>query len=224
MPTLVTDEPEVAPEAIPSLGIITASGRYFINNPKTTSRQDTYVWTRIEEAGLEELQEQVGPDGSISELAIKIIKAAYEKDLLYDIVGALLTETNADGVPLPLIDVHGRPQRWTVAKAQELGNFVANLDDPDEKDRFNAIINATLILFFTTGVNSYLNSQNSSEEAPTVQSRENQTSTATPRADGSSADEPSALLRRVLDSGLDPSITGSGTKSSGTSPATTPTP
>lgn len=226
-PTLTVDTNDAtnATQEPPDLGLLRLGGRYFISQRKTTQRQDTYVWTRLEEANLEKLQNEVGADGDISELAIGIIKAAYEKDTLYEIVGALLTETNKHGEPLPLKDKHGNPQRWTVEQARDIANLVANLEEKDEKEQLNPMINAILILFFTTGVGSHLTSPSSSETAPVTLSPDSPISSETPRPDGSSADEPSALLARALAVGdTDPTITASGTKPSAPAPSMTPTP
>ena len=65
---------------VPDLGIIKAGGRFFVSLPKTTARQDHYVLSRLNEAGLEDLQGQLNENGDMSEMAIRLIKAAYEKE------------------------------------------------------------------------------------------------------------------------------------------------
>ena len=201
---------------VPDLGLIEASGRYFIVRKATTAKQDHYIMARLEEAGLEKLKDQFGDDGAISKVAIEVMKLAYDNDILFEIVGAMLTETDDRGEPLPLVDSRGRPQKWTKEKADELANFVANLDDPIEKEQFNTIINATLILFFTTGVAPLMTSQSSSEvTAPS--SPETPPLNEILVLDGSSVNDADALLQRVVREGdLDPTISENSPMSSET--------
>jgi hypothetical protein len=209
---MTTPAPMAEDVQLPTIGILQAGGRYFMSLAKTTARQDTYIMSLLNEAGLEQLRDQFTGDGDLTDGAIDLLKAAYEKDLLYEILGGLLTETDAQGTPLPLFDKRGRLQRWTVEKAQEIADLIANLDDPHEKEQFHELMNAVLILFFTTGVSPLLNSQSFSAKTPAPQDLpETPTSSETPRPAGSSTESADELLRKVLATGtVDPSITASG--------------
>jgi hypothetical protein len=201
-------------------GVIEVQGRRFIITGKTTGRQDGYVVSLLEQAGLEQLQNQMDENGDLSELATKVVASAYRNDTLYDIVGAMLTEIDAQGNPLPVRDEKGRPVKWSRVKAKELSDFVAELDEEEDKAKFQSILVGVLVLFFTTGAASLVTSPSSSRAVP----QEQQASIATPRPDGSSAPAGDADLAKLLASGvLDPSFTATGTNPSASSPATTPT-
>lgn len=197
---------------------IRVGGRRFVVTPKTTQRQDLYIMSRLESAGFEKLRGQVGDDGDMSELAIKLLNAAYEQDTLFEVVGAILTEVDPAGEPVVLYDEKGKRQRWTKAKAVEIADLIANLDEEEEKAQTRGVMTSILILFFTTGAASSMDSPSSSSAAAAP------ASSATPRPDSSSPRSASDLLAEHLGAGgVDPTISGSGTASSASSPATTPT-
>lgn len=197
-------------------------GRRFRAREKTTGRQDMYVMGILEGADFERLRDQMGDDGSLSDLAKHIITNAYQQDTLYDLVGAILEEVDERGQPLPLVDGKGRPQKWTKENAEAIGNFIANLDDEEEKGQFSAMISGVLVMFFTTGVAAWTGSRNSSAAPATIRLDSSETPGLDSSSPGTDGHDP--LLAQLLAAGdLDPTISASGTTSSAPSPATTPT-
>jgi hypothetical protein len=213
----VTDTlaPELAKEQEIDPGVMHFGGRHFVVTPETTQRQDFFVMSILEKAGLEKLQGQAGETGDLSELAIKILSAAYANDTVFDLVAAILTETDAQGAPLPIVDEHGKAQPWTKAKTLEISDFIANLRGKEEKNRLNGLMTSVLVLFFSAGAASQA-SFLSSSPAPKTSSR------ATPRRASSSRGTASPSID-VASLPVDPKILETGTTPSAPSAGSTPT-
>lgn len=152
-----------------------SDGRTFKITEATTSRQDMWVMTRLDRAGLEAISQTYNTPEKLDEMAVKLVEEAYEKGLLYEILAGILVE---EGV------------KWTQESAKANAEYFADLSNPGDKAAIQGPVASILLLYFASGLASRMTSLKSlaeemgSEAAP--QDSAPMTSSATPKPVSSS--------------------------------------
>ncbi len=193
-----------------------SDGRVFRSSTATTARQDMWVMSRLDHVGLEAMASGHKSEEELAETGLRLIRAAYDKDELYEIIAGLLVE---DGV------------KWTQDGARANAAYFADLTDADDKMLLAGPIASLLLMYFFSGLASAPTSPNSSSKVRLVVDPEGSeaspaqtdspTSFATPSPDSSSP----GSAAPAGSSSTSPSAAGSsaatGTSSRAKSPGTT---
>jgi hypothetical protein len=125
-------ETAAAPET-PQAHVFTIAGRTFRRSDSTQIDQDAYVMKRMREAGLVKMWDGFNPKtDTLSQLIEAIIFDAFERGVLWEILGGILVE---DGI------------EWTRAIALANANTFRRVTDPIEKEALFANIADVLIDF-----------------------------------------------------------------------------
>ena len=117
--------------------ITMSDGRKFKITEATTSRQDMWVMTRLDQAGLEVIAATYNTPDKLDQLAIKCVEAAYENGTLYEILAGILVE---DG------------KKWTQESARKNAEYFSDLTDQNDKNAINGPIVSILMLYFASGL------------------------------------------------------------------------
>ena len=153
--------------------IVMSDGRKFKITEATTSRQDMWVMTRLDRAGLEVIAATYNTPDKLDVMATKCVEAAYESGTLYEILAGILVE---DG------------KKWTRESALANANYFGELTNPADKAAIQGPIVSILMLYFASGLasteTSLKSSETGSEASPEASSAP--TSNAIPSRDSSS--------------------------------------
>lgn len=149
-PEETRDEADIEAESM----ITMSDGRVFRISEGTTSRQDMWVMSRLDKAGLEKIAATYNTPEHLDEMAQKLVFAAYENGTLYEILAGLLVE---DG------------KKWTIENAKANAEYFANLTNSADKQALQGPIVSILMLYFASGLVSNMTSLKSmeTEESPT---------------------------------------------------------
>lgn len=128
--------------------ITLSDGRVFHITEATTSRQDMWVMTRLDKAGLEVIAQRYSTPDKLDELAVKCVEAAYDNGTLYEILAGMLVE---DGV------------KWTQETARKNAEYFADLTNSEDKIAIQGPIVSILMLYFASGLASSTTSLKSLE-------------------------------------------------------------
>lgn len=171
------------------------AGRTFRLAPSTTMRQDGYIWTLQQEAGIDKLLADVDPAKDLSAFTMKLIAAAYDSGKMFDLLGAITEEV---GPIMP---------KWTIDAAKARAEFFAELTDLADKTVLRGAMSAVILGFFVSGLLSSATSQKYSIAAVDPKTF---ASDSAPSGDASS-------------SSAAPSTSETGASSSASLPSSTPT-
>lgn len=127
-----------------------SDGRVFHIIEGTTSKQDMWVMTRLDRAGLEAIAQTYNTPEQLDTLAVKLVEEAYEKGLLYEVLAGILVEENV---------------KWSREHALENAEYFSNLTNPADKAAIQGPIASILLLYFASGLASKLTSLKSSAES-----------------------------------------------------------
>lgn len=187
-----------------------SDGRVFRISEQTTSRQDMWIMTRLNRAGLEAIAGTVNTHEKLDELAVQLVQAAYTNGTLYEILGGILTE---DGV------------KWSQDSAARNAEYFADLTDPADKAAIQGPMVSLLLMYFTTGLASEATSQSSTPSAAvgSAASPSDQSATPSPASSSPSGSETSVPPDVLAHLHAEGSTLVSGMSSSTSSPSTTPT-
>jgi hypothetical protein len=154
-----------------------SDGRIFKITEATSSRQDMWVMTRLDKAGLETIAAKYNSPDKLDEMAVKCVEAAYENGTLYEILAGILVE---DGV------------KWTQDRARANAEYFSDLTNKEDKAEIQGPIVSILMLYFASGLastgTSLKSSEMGSEASPVV--NDAATSSAIPSPDSSSPTGP----------------------------------
>lgn len=155
-----------------------SDGRTFRISTLTTSRQDMFIMTRLDRAGLDALGAAATDPTKLDALAMELVANAYDADLLFEILAGILSE---DGVA------------WSKDAAMRNAEYFANLTNPADKTLIQGPIVSILLLYFISGLASKETFPKSSEEAGNAEESAVSPS-ETPAPVGSSPSAPSASV------------------------------
>lgn len=155
-----------------------SDGRKFKITEATTSRQDMWVMTRLDRAGLEVIAQTYNTPDKLDVMATKCVEAAYESGTLYEILAGILVE---DG------------KKWTRERALANAEYFGELTNPKDKEAIQGPVVSILMLYFASGLASTATSLKFSETGSEASPEESSepTSNAIPSPDSSSPIAPS---------------------------------
>lgn len=120
---------------------IALAGRTFVPTDArgTTFGQDMYVMTHARAAGLDQVEEIIGPERALEEVAFEIISRAFSSGHLFELLAALLVEEG---------------QAWSEERAQENAVFFAAVTDTEAKRELTEAVVGLVLAFFVKGAAS----------------------------------------------------------------------
>jgi hypothetical protein len=170
-----------------------SDGRKFKITEATSSRQDMWVMTRLDQAGLEVIAATYNTPDKLDVLAQKCVEAAYENGTLYEILAGILVE---DG------------KKWTRENALANAEYFGELTNKNDKAALHGPLASILVLYFASGLASTLTSLNFSEQGSEAspEGSSEPTSSATPLPASSSPNAsnvpvPSDVLKALHEAG-----------------------
>lgn len=124
---------------------IVVSGRSFRAVVETSFKQDLYIMSLVEAAGLNDLASEIdftSPD--LPNTAQRVIARAFSKGQLFALLGAVVEEVG---------------EEWTIEGAKEREVFFGNLRKAEDKKALHSAIVVIILGFFVNGLLSSKTSQ-----------------------------------------------------------------
>lgn len=131
---------------------IQLGGRWFVPIVESTLEHDLHFTALKRRAGLETVLVLAGddPESFARKLSARLFGSG--RDVVLEMAGALIVPEDLAGEP------------WTLERGRETAAFLGQLTDPDDKQRFQAVMLGVVADFFADGL-SYLESTRSSSAA-----------------------------------------------------------
>ena len=129
---------------------LVVEGRTFIQEPPTFE-QEMYILQQVVESGFDQPIENLGLDPktmNITSATKRLIVHAYKSGVLFDLLGALVTENG---------------QEWTPERAKEIGRLFKQTRDEEAKRQLHPALVAAISAFFVSASSSETTSPISSD-------------------------------------------------------------
>lgn len=173
---------------------ITVGGRTFRPSTSTTFKQDIYVMSLVDEAGLDGIAKQFKEGNfDIDDVAQKIIITAFTRGKLFELLGAVMEE---EGVA------------WSIEASKANAEFFAGLRAMEDKTALRGSIVAVILGFFVSGL---LASRSSTTSLTSEQSYDRNGVTVPSVAPTSSPEATTTSATGMASSANSPTTTSPGT-------------
>jgi hypothetical protein len=188
---------------------IVIAGRRFVPTAKTTFDQDLYMMSLMTQTGLDEIVHSFDPQKmELTDVAARCIAVAYESGKLFLILGAGLLEEGT---------------KWSKERSIQNAEFLASLDESADKEALHSLVATVILGFFLTAISSSKISQSFGNVVAKPRKAGRSTSALTSNEESLRASAGLETRKTASPVDAEPETSGSGTTSSGNSPATTPT-
>lgn len=118
---------------------ITVAGRTFYPTQNTTFEQDIYLMSLMTETGIDKIAATVTEEMKLNQVAQKVIAAAYNSGKLFLILAAGMLEAG---------------KKWNKPESEALAQWLADLDQPEDKAKLHGLIATAVLGFFLIAVGS----------------------------------------------------------------------
>lgn len=115
-------------------------GREFVAIGESTVEHDLRTMGLLRQCGLDQVA--IGEGEAVGDYALRLLTGVLANGKTLELLGCLL------------IPVGVRPEQWTPAIAQETTAYIAQLTDPQDKRKVEALILSVLVDFFELGLSS----------------------------------------------------------------------
>ena len=167
-------------------------GRRFVRVPVLTVARDEYFTRLIFAAGVKDPEKQPGEE--LADYGARIFKALLETGTLRPMIGCLIAPVEA--VRPPRRGLAALLERWQILAPRPLAtgwnpeiaiataDFLGELTEPRDKERFHLLVSELLVPFYRSGLSSWARSLSSGSAGPANPSPASASSSAPAPATG----------------------------------------